>query len=243
MARLGSIAAAFIGLAGGFAAMTGVLAIPAAAQPLPSSRSDIPFTYAPLVKKVSPTVVNIYTTTTARVQRRLPFPIPGVPPEGSRTQNSLGSGVLVKADGLIVTNAHVVKGADEIRIVLHDRREFDAKLVTQDDRYDLALNLYYPADEAPRGCLLVGTAATESVHDEGIRERLHEGLRRFEAAFEQRFERAIAEGELPPDTSAAMHARLASAVLESLALRARAGAKRSELAATATAAIALLCPA
>ncbi len=139
MARLGSIAAAFIGLAGGFAAMTGVLAIPAAAQPLPSSRSDIPFTYAPLVKKVSPTVVNIYTTTTARVQRRLPFPIPGVPPEGSRTQNSLGSGVLVKADGLIVTNAHVVKGADEIRIVLHDRREFDAKLVTQDDRYDLAL--------------------------------------------------------------------------------------------------------
>ena len=109
--------------------------------------------------------------------------------------------------------------------------------------FDLALKLYYPADEAPRGCLLVGTAATESVHDEGIRARLHDGLRRFEAAFEQRFERAIAEGELPPDTSAAMHARLASAVLESLALRARAGAKRSELAATATAAIALLCPA
>ncbi len=108
--------------------------------------------------------------------------------------------------------------------------------------FDLALKLYYPADAAPRGCLLVGTAATESVHDEGIRQRLHDGLRRFEAAFEQRFERAIAEGDLPPGTNAAMHARLASAVLESLALRARAGAKRSELAATATAAIALLCP-
>ena len=54
-------------------------------------------------------------------------------------QNSLGSGVLVKADGLIVTNAHVVKGADEIRVVLADRREFDAKLITQDERYDLAL--------------------------------------------------------------------------------------------------------
>ena len=139
MARLGSIAAAFIGLAGGLAVQAGLLALPAAAQPLPSSRTDIPFTYAPLVKKVSPAVVNIYTTTTARVQRRLPFPIPGMPPEGSRMQNSLGSGVLVKADGLIVTNAHVVKGADEIRVVLHDRREFDAKLVTQDDRYDLAL--------------------------------------------------------------------------------------------------------
>jgi serine protease Do len=54
-------------------------------------------------------------------------------------QNSLGSGVLVKADGLIVTNAHVVKGADEIRVVLADRREYDAKLVTTDERYDLAL--------------------------------------------------------------------------------------------------------
>jgi len=87
---------------------------------------------------VSPAVVNIYTTTTARA-RRLPFPFPGMPPEGQRMQNSLGSGVLVKADGLIVTNAHVVKGADEIRVVLADRREFDAKLVAQDERYDLAL--------------------------------------------------------------------------------------------------------
>jgi Do/DeqQ family serine protease len=109
------------------------------AQPLPSSRSELSYSFAPLVKKVSPTVVNIYTTTTARVQRRLPFPFPGMPQDGQRVQNSLGSGVLVKADGLIVTNAHVVKGADEIRVVLADRREYDAKLVTTDERYDLAL--------------------------------------------------------------------------------------------------------
>ena len=108
------------------------------AQPLPTSRSDLAYSFAPLVKRVSPAVVNIYTTTTARV-RRLPFPIPGMPQEGQRVQNSLGSGVLVNADGLIVTNAHVVKGAEEIRVVLFDRREFDAKLVTQDERYDLAL--------------------------------------------------------------------------------------------------------
>src|ERR671911_1888100 len=109
------------------------------AQALPTDRSELAYSYAPLVKKVSPTVVNIYTTTTARVQRRLPFPFPGMPQAGERVQNSLGSGVLVKADGLIVTNAHVVKGADEIRVVLADRREFDATLVTTDERYDLAL--------------------------------------------------------------------------------------------------------
>jgi Do/DeqQ family serine protease len=111
----------------------------ALAQALPTDRSELAYSYAPLVKRVSPAVVNIYTTTTARVQRRLPFPFPGMPQAGERVQNSLGSGVLVRPDGLIVTNAHVVKGADEIRVVLADRREFDAKLVTQDERYDLAL--------------------------------------------------------------------------------------------------------
>ena len=109
------------------------------AQALPTDRSELAYSYAPLVKRVSPAVVNIYTTTTARVQRRLPFPFPTAPQAGERVQNSLGSGVLVRPDGLIVTNAHVVKGADEIRVVLADRREFEAKLATQDERYDLAL--------------------------------------------------------------------------------------------------------
>ena len=112
------------------------------AQALPTDRSELAYSYAPLVKRVSPAVVNIYTTTTARVQRRLPFPFPGMPlpPQaGERVQNSLGSGVIVRPDGLIVTNAHVVKGAEEIRVVLADRRELEAKLLTQDERYDLAL--------------------------------------------------------------------------------------------------------
>jgi serine protease Do len=120
----------------------------AMAQGLPNSRSELAYSFAPLVKRVSPAVVNIYTTTTARVQRRLPFPFPGMPQQGGeRVQNSLGSGVLVGADGLIVTNAHVVKGADEIRVVLADRREYEAKLITQDERYDLALLRIEGSDE------------------------------------------------------------------------------------------------
>ncbi len=120
----------------------------AVAQGLPNSRSELAYSFAPLVKRVSPAVVNIYTTTTARVQRRLPFPFPGTPQQGAeRVQNSLGSGVLVGADGLIVTNAHVVKGADEIRVVLADRREYEAKLITQDERYDLALLRIEGSDE------------------------------------------------------------------------------------------------
>ncbi len=107
--------------------------------------------------------------------------------------------------------------------------------------FDLALKMYYPADETPRGCLLVGTAATESVQDEGIREVLGRGLRDFDQAFEQRMQRAVAEGELPADADPAVLARLASAVLHSLALRSRAGDRRRELAATAAAGVALIC--
>jgi serine protease Do len=124
------------------ALVAGVAALPRGAtlaQPLPTDRSELAYSYAPLVKRVSPAVVNIYTTTTARVQRRLPFPFPSMPQAGERVQNSLGSGVLVRPDGLIVTNAHVVKGADEVRVVLADRREYEAKILTQDERYDLAL--------------------------------------------------------------------------------------------------------
>lgn len=103
--------------------------------------------------------------------------------------------------------------------------------------YDLALQLYCPADAAARGCLLIGTAATEAPRDEAIRQALAEALRGFTAAFEARLRRAVDEGELPAGTDAAMRAQLASAVLHSMALRARAGEARETLAAFAAAGV------
>jgi AcrR family transcriptional regulator len=95
--------------------------------------------------------------------------------------------------------------------------------------YELALQLYCPADATARGCLLIGTAATEAPRDETIRQMLGDSLRGFTAAFEARLRRAVDEGELPAGTDAAMRAQLASAVLHSMALRARAGDAREEL--------------
>ena len=103
--------------------------------------------------------------------------------------------------------------------------------------YELALQLYCPSDAPARGCLLIGTAATEAPRDEAIRAALGDALRGFTAAFEARFRQAVEDGELPARTDAAMRAQLASAVLHSMALRARAGDAREELAALAAAGV------
>ena len=107
--------------------------------------------------------------------------------------------------------------------------------------YELALRLYYPADEAARGCLLIGTAATEAPRDEAIRQQLGDSLRGFNAAFEARLQQAVDKGELPAGTDVAMRAQLASAVLHSMALRARAGDPRKDLAAFAAASLDFVC--
>ena len=109
---------------------------------VPENQAQVELSYAPLVKQVSPAVVNIYTTKT--VQRRLtmrelmygrPFGEEG----GRSVQNSLGSGGVVGEDGVIVTNNHVIDGADEVVVVLSDRREYPAELILADQRTDLAV--------------------------------------------------------------------------------------------------------
>lgn len=119
-------------------------------QTLPTSRAQVELSYAPLVKSAAPAVVNIYTRKVVRERTLSPFmndpffqyffggAAPGGPSR-QRLENSLGSGVIVKPEGLIVTSNHVIAGADEITVVLADRREFEAKLVVSDERADLAV--------------------------------------------------------------------------------------------------------
>lgn len=109
---------------------------------VPQSQAQVELSYAPLVKDVSPAVVNIYTKKTVQRQvsmRELMFGrrMGGAPSQ--QVQNSLGSGVIVGEDGVVVTNNHVIEGADEVVVVLADRREYPAEVILADDRTDLAV--------------------------------------------------------------------------------------------------------
>jgi serine protease Do len=126
-----------------------LFATPALAdQAVPQSRAQIELTFAPLVKQAAPAVVNVYTKTVVKRQAMPFFDDPffqqffGGQLGGQsqdRIQNSLGSGVIVRPDGLIVTNNHVIADAQEIRVVLSDGREFPAKVVAADEKFDLGL--------------------------------------------------------------------------------------------------------
>lgn len=107
--------------------------------------------------------------------------------------------------------------------------------------YDSALELYLPAGGEPRGCFLIGTATVESRADAEVRGKLADGLRTFDGAFERRLRRAQADGELDAAADPAVLARVASAILHSLALRSRAGDTRASLRRTAAAGVALIC--
>jgi serine protease Do len=125
---------------GWVAAVAFVLASQARAAPVPD--------FTQLIADNSPAVVKI--TTTRKVVSRRPEGLPPDLPDAfrdffgqrqgpERRANALGSGFIISADGYVVTNNHVVDSADEIRVRLIDRREFDAKVVGADARSDLAL--------------------------------------------------------------------------------------------------------
>ena len=135
--------------------------------PARASRSDVPvsvqqmqLSFAPLVKKAGPAVVNIYAKRVVQEQMRAISPFFNDPffnqffsaPEfggqaRERVEKSLGSGVIVGADGVIATNHHVIKDATEISVVMADGREFTATKLLDDPRTDLAILKINPKGE------------------------------------------------------------------------------------------------
>ena len=113
---------------------------------VPTSQAEISLGFAPLVKKAAPAVVNIYakivTQGSASPFRGDPFFeefFRGFGQPRPRVQNSLGSGVILSDDGIVVSNYHVVGQATDIRVVLADRREFTARVLLGDKESDLAI--------------------------------------------------------------------------------------------------------
>ena len=113
---------------------------------VPTSPAEVKLSFAPVVQKAAPAVVNVYAA--KLIENRNPFfddPFfrrffggeGGLPRE--RRQSSLGSGVIVDAGGLVVTNNHVIEGAEEVKVALADKREFEAEIVLKDARTDLAV--------------------------------------------------------------------------------------------------------
>jgi serine protease Do len=148
---IGGVAGSFIGLDKVFASST---MAPAAVMPTTDdTKPTPPTTFAPVVQKVMPSIVNVFSLKNVRNDRNLePFfddPFfrrffgddfggrPTIPRE--RQERSLGSGVIVSADGYILTNNHVVDDATDVKVSLSDKREFSAKIVGKDSKTDLAV--------------------------------------------------------------------------------------------------------
>ena len=118
----------------------GVLPHPAFALAQASGEAQV--SIADIAEKVTPSVVNISSARLVK-QQPMPFPFFFGPPDGSgggeRKQQGSGSGVIVAADGIVLTNNHVVEEATEIRVTTSDKREFDAEVVGTDAKSDLAV--------------------------------------------------------------------------------------------------------
>jgi Do/DeqQ family serine protease len=168
-----------------------LVAAPAMSQErrVPASSAEIRLSYAPIVQRVQPAVVNVYAAKV--VQNRNPllddpifrrfFGVPGQQPD--QMQRSLGSGVMVDPSGLVVTNNHVIEGADQVKVSLSDKREFEAEIVLKDSRTDLAVlrlkdsNERFPTlDFANSDELLVGDVVLAIGNPFGVGQTVTHGI-------------------------------------------------------------------
>ncbi|MCC3860452.1 Do family serine endopeptidase [Pseudemcibacter aquimaris] len=121
---------------------------------VPTSDTEVKLSYAPVVREAAPAVVNIYTKRVVRT-RTSPFLndpffsrfFGGSSAPRERIERSLGSGVIVREEGVVITNHHVIDGADEITVALSDRREFEAEVILMDESTDLAVLRIEPSGE------------------------------------------------------------------------------------------------
>ena len=100
---------------------------------VPGDASSMKASFAPVVRESAPAVVNISAIGVQQVRD----PFWGTP--GQRQTGSVGSGVIVRPTGVVVTNYHVIQGMQQIKVTLNDRREFSARVVLGDERSDLAV--------------------------------------------------------------------------------------------------------
>jgi Do/DeqQ family serine protease len=156
---------------------------------VPGSAADVRLSYAPVVKRVAPAVVNVYAAKV--IENRNPlFDDPIFRrffggPDGPRdqVQRSLGSGVVVDASGLVVTNNHVIEGADQVKVSLTDKREFEAEIVLKDARSDLAVlrlkdahERFAPIDLADSDSLEVGDVVLAIGNPFGVGQTVTHGI-------------------------------------------------------------------
>ena len=161
-------------------------------ETVPTSSGELRLTFAPVVKKTAPAVVNVYASRMVQ-QRRSPFANDpfferffgnrGFGQSQPRVKNDLGSGVMVDPAGIVVTNFHVIRSAIDVKVALSDGREFAAEVILKDQDTDLAvLQLQtdgeaFPAlDFAPQSSVEVGDLVLAIGNPFGVGQTVTQGI-------------------------------------------------------------------